>query len=76
MQIIMPTLLFIGITNVLGIQILVPIGKENVVLFSEIAGAVTDSPERVGKIHRQNEAHESPNWRTSGGVIEAALDFD
>ena len=39
MQIIMPTLLFIGITNVLGIQILVPIGKENVVLFSEIAGA-------------------------------------
>lgn len=42
MQIIMPTLLFIGITNVLGIQILVPIGKENVVLFSEIAGAVTD----------------------------------
>lgn len=42
MQIIMPTLLFIGITNVLGIQILVPMGKEKVVLLSEIAGAVTD----------------------------------
>jgi len=42
MQIIMPTLLFIGITNILGIQILVPMGRENVVLYSEIAGAVTD----------------------------------
>lgn len=42
MQIIMPTLLCIGITNILGIQILVPIGKEKIVLFSEIAGAVID----------------------------------
>lgn len=42
MQIIMPTLLFIGITNVLGIQILVPIGQEKQVLYSEIAGAVVD----------------------------------
>lgn len=42
MQIIMPTLLLIGITNVLGIQILVPLGKEKVVLYSEIAGAVVD----------------------------------
>jgi hypothetical protein len=41
-----------------------------------LAGAVTDQPERVGKIHRQNEANESPNWRTNGGVYEAALDFD
>lgn len=42
MQIIMPTLLFIGITNILGIQILVPLGLEKIVLYSEIAGAVTD----------------------------------
>lgn len=42
MQIIMPTLLLIGITNILGIQILVPLGKEKYVLYSEIAGAVTD----------------------------------
>lgn len=42
MQIIMPTLLFIGITNILGIQILVPLGKEQIVLYSEIAGAITD----------------------------------
>ena len=41
-----------------------------------LAGAITDSPERVGKIHRQNEANESPNWRTNGGVIEATLDFE
>lgn len=42
MQVIMPTLLFIGITNILGIQMLVPLGKEKVVLYSEIAGAVVD----------------------------------
>lgn len=42
MQIIMPTLLFIGLSNLLGIQTLVPLGREKVVLYSEIAGAVTD----------------------------------
>ena len=42
MQIIMPTVLLIGITNVLGIQILVPLGKEKVVLYSVIAGALVD----------------------------------
>jgi O-antigen/teichoic acid export membrane protein len=42
MQIIMPTLLFIGISNITGMQILIPLGKEKIVLYSEIAGAVTD----------------------------------
>lgn len=42
MQIIMPTLLFIGITNIFGIQMLVPLGREKVVLYSEIAGAIVD----------------------------------
>lgn len=42
MQLIMPTLLFIGLTNILGIQILVPTGREKVVLYSVIVGAVTD----------------------------------
>ncbi len=42
MQVIMPTLLLIGITNLLGIQILVPQGKEKYVLYSEIVGAVVD----------------------------------
>ncbi len=42
MQVIMPTLLLIGITNILGIQILVPMGREKTVLYSEIAGAIVD----------------------------------
>lgn len=42
MQIIMPTVIFIGITNILGIQILVPLGKEKIVLYSVIAGALID----------------------------------
>lgn len=42
MQIIMPTLLFIGLSNILGIQMLIPLGKEKIVLHSEIAGAIVD----------------------------------
>lgn len=42
MQIIMPTLLFIGLTNILGIQMLVPLGREKVVLWSEIIGAIVN----------------------------------
>lgn len=43
MQVIMPTLVFIGLTNIMGIQILVPTGREKEVLYSEIAGAVVDA---------------------------------
>lgn len=42
MQIIMPTLLFIGISNLTGLQILVPLDQENIVLISTIIGAVVD----------------------------------
>ncbi len=42
MQIITPTILFIGVTNILGIQMLIPLGKEKYVLYSEIAGAIVD----------------------------------
>lgn len=42
MQIIMPTLVFIGLTNIMGIQMLVPLGREKVVLYSEVAGAIVD----------------------------------
>ena len=42
MRIIMPTLILIGITNIIGLQMLVPLGKEIIVLFSEIIGAVID----------------------------------
>lgn len=42
MQIIMPTLFLVGLTNISGIQMLIPLGKENIVLYSEIAGAIVD----------------------------------
>ncbi|MGI6512633.1 MAG: flippase [Catenisphaera adipataccumulans] len=42
MQIIMPTLIFIGLTNILGMQILVPTGNEICVLYSEVAGGIVD----------------------------------
>ena len=42
MQILMPTVLFIGLSNLLGMQMLVPLGKEVHILYSEVLGAVTD----------------------------------
>lgn len=42
MCIIMPTLILIGASNVFGVQMLVPLGKETMVLYSECAGAVAD----------------------------------
>lgn len=42
MQVIMPTLFLVGLSNITGIQVLIPMGNENIVLYSEIAGAVVD----------------------------------
>ena len=42
MQIVMPTLFLIGISNLLGIQILVPMGREQDVLKSVVIGGVVD----------------------------------
>ena len=42
MQLIMPTVILIGLSNVTGIQILVPMDGEKYVLYSEIAGAIVD----------------------------------
>lgn len=42
MRVIMPTIIFIGMTNIMGIQMLVPLGKENWVLYSEIFGAIVN----------------------------------
>lgn len=42
MQIIMPTLFLVGISNLLGIQILVPMDRENEVLKSVTIGAVVN----------------------------------
>ncbi|WP_336007392.1 phage terminase large subunit [Acinetobacter nosocomialis] len=41
-----------------------------------LAGAIVESPERVGKSLNQTDYEESPNWRTNGGVHEATLDFE
>lgn len=38
----MPTLTLIGISNVTGIQMMVSLGREKQVLYSEIAGAIVD----------------------------------
>ena len=37
-----PVILFIGLTSVLGIQILYPLGKENIVIYSTIGGAIVN----------------------------------
>lgn len=42
MIVIMPTLLFIGMTNLIGIQMMVPQGREKQVFWSEVWGAVID----------------------------------
>ncbi len=42
MQIITPTIIFVGLTNILGIQVLVPQNREKCVLISVIVGALTD----------------------------------
>lgn len=42
MQLIMPAVLFIGLSNLMGIQILVPTNREKLVIYSTIVGAVVD----------------------------------
>ena len=42
MCIIMPTVVFIGLSNILGMQILIPTDQERKVLYSVIAGGVVD----------------------------------
>ncbi len=42
LRILAPTVILIGVTNIIGIQMLIPLGREKMVLISEIGGAVTD----------------------------------
>lgn len=42
MQIIIPTIIFIGLSNITGIQVLTPLGKEKYVLISVVVGAGID----------------------------------
>lgn len=39
---LMPTIVFIGATNIIGMQILVPMGREKLFFFSVLGGAVVD----------------------------------
>ena len=60
MQVLMPTILAIGITNILGLQVLVPLGKERIVLYSEILGAIIDFTINLLLI---------PNYHATGAAI-------
>ena len=60
MQVIMPTLLLIAVSNITGIQILVPMGREKTVLYSEIAGALVDIALNALLI---------PRYRSTGAAI-------
>ena len=42
MILLMPTVLFLGLSNITGIQILTPLGREKEVLISIVCGAVVD----------------------------------
>lgn len=42
LQVLMPAVLLIGLSTITGTQILIPIGKEYVAMYSYIAGAVVD----------------------------------
>ena len=52
MRLIMPTVVFIGISNILGVQVLVPTGRENQVLKSTVAGAAVDMALNMALIPR------------------------
>ncbi len=60
MQIIMPTLLLIGITNILGYQVLIPTGREKQVFYSVAAGAAVDFVINAALI---------PTMKSSGAAI-------
>ena len=42
MQVIAPTIVLIGLSNLLGIQVLTPLNKEKQLVYSVVAGAVAD----------------------------------
>ncbi len=69
MMLIMPTVLFIGVTNILGIQILVPLSKENLVFYSVLAGAVTDLMINAVCIPRMASAGAALGTTVAEGIV-------
>ena len=64
MQILMPTLVFIGFSNITGIQILVPDGKEKFLLISIAAGAL---------LNLILNAIWIPYWGATGAAISTTI---
>ena len=64
MQILMPTLVFIGFSNITGIQILVPEGKEKLLLISIAAGAL---------LNLILNAIWIPYWGATGAAISTTI---
>lgn len=64
MQLLMPTILFIGLTNIMGIQMLVPMGQEKKVLISIIWGAAVNIFLNIFLI---------PRWQASGAAFSASV---
>ncbi|HFU3716648.1 TPA: flippase [Streptococcus suis] len=64
MQLIMPTVLFIGLSNLMGIQILVPTNREKLVVYSTIVGAVVDILVNIFAI---------PSFGASGAAIAGTI---
>ena len=64
MQILMPTLVFIGFSNITGIQILVPEGKEKFLLISIAAGAL---------LNLILNAIWIPYWGATGAAISTTI---
>ena len=69
MQIIMPTIIFIGLTNIMGIQMLVPLGREKIVLYSEVAGAIVDLILNAILIPRLSSAGAAIGTLVAEGVV-------
>lgn len=66
MQLLMVTLLLIGLSNITGIQILTPMGQEQKVLISIVAGAVVDFVLNLALIPRYSSSGAllPPLWRS------------
>lgn len=64
MQILMPTVWLIGLSNITGMQILTPYGQENKVLVSIVGGAVLDFILNLALI---------PNYGASGAAFATLL---
>ncbi|WP_248622049.1 flippase [Enterococcus cecorum] len=64
MQLILPSVIFIGMSNLMGIQILVPTGRERFVVHSTILGAIVDVAINVFTI---------PLFGASGAAIAGSI---